>query len=169
MNRGHKFAGMIRRITATDFDYIYQLYMHPATNPYLLYGVMDETSFRPIFNELLEKNIIYVFEDADKTIGMFKLIPLLHRNSHIAYLGGLAIHPDYAGKGYGKKMMEEIITLGKQMGLIRIELSTAIINDKAIALYEKVGFEKEGVLRKYTYLKSEGKFLDEVMMSYLYK
>jgi len=35
-------------------------------------------------------------------------------------------------------------------------------------LYEKAGFVKEGVLKKYTWLKNENKFLDEVMMAYLY-
>lgn len=65
-------------------------------------------------------------------------------------------------------MMKEIIALGRAMGLLRIELSTATINEKAIGLYEKSGFQKEGVLRKYTFLKSENCFLDEVMLSYLF-
>jgi putative acetyltransferase len=160
---------MVRKITNADFDFIYGLYMHPGVNPYLLYEMMDVKPFLPIFNELLENGIIYVFEDEGKAVGMFKLIPLFHRNSHMAYLGGVAIHPGFSGKGYGKKMMEEIIASGKKMGLVRIELSTATTNDKAISLYEKAGFEKEGVLRKYTHLKSEGRFLDEVIMSYLYK
>ena len=38
---------------------------------------------------------------------------------------------------------------------------------EAIKLYKKVGFEEEGVMRKYTYLKSEGRFLDELLMSYI--
>jgi putative acetyltransferase len=35
-------------------------------------------------------------------------------------------------------------------------------------LYEKNGFVQEGVLRKFTHLVSEDRFMDEVMMSYLY-
>lgn len=159
---------MIRNISTNDFDLIYSLYMHPQINPYLLYEVMDKDFFEPIFNELLDKDIIYVYEENDIEIGMFKLIRLQHRSSHIAYLGGLAIHPGFGGKGYGKKMLEEIIELGRQMNLLRIELSAAAINDKAIGLYEKVGFVKEGILKKYTWLKSENRFLDEVMMAYLY-
>jgi RimJ/RimL family protein N-acetyltransferase len=65
-------------------------------------------------------------------------------------------------------MMQEILSVGKEMNLLRIELSTACINEKAISLYEKAGFAKEGILRKYTWLKSENRFLDEVMMAYLY-
>jgi L-phenylalanine/L-methionine N-acetyltransferase len=160
---------MVRKITGDDFKFIYELYMQPVTNPWLLYEVMDEGSFKHIFNDLLEKDIIYIYSEDGINIGMFKLIHQQHRNAHMAYLGGLAIHPAYAGKGYGKKMMEEIIALGNEMGLVRIELSTATINDRAIALYEKSGFVKEGILRKYTWLKNENRYIDEVMMSYLYK
>lgn len=159
---------MIRNITATDFDLVYSLYMHPQVNTWLLYEMMDKDSFRPIFDELLLKGIIYVYEEENVPVGMFKFIHQQYRNAHCAYLGGVAIHPRFAGKGYGKKMMQEIIELGRQMGLLRIELSTAVINDKAISLYEKNGFVKEGVLKKYTWLKSEQRFLDEVMMAYLY-
>jgi L-phenylalanine/L-methionine N-acetyltransferase len=159
---------MIRNITAEDFNLVYDFYMHPQINPYLLYEMMDKDSFQPIFNELLEKDIIYIYEENSKAIGMFKLIRLQHRSSHVGYLGGLAIHTDFAGKGYGKKMMEAIIALGRQINLLRIELTAAVINDKAIRLYEKVGFVKEGILKKYTWLKSENRFLDEVLMAYLY-
>lgn len=159
---------MIRNITTNDFDYIHQLYMHPQVNPFLLYEQMDAVGFIPIFNELLAKNIIYIFSVDGRDVGMFKFIKQEHRNAHIAYLGGLAIHPSCSGKGYGLQMMNEIIKLGKTMDILRIELSVATFNDKAIALYEKMGFAKEGILRKFTHLKSEGRYIDEQLMSYLY-
>jgi L-phenylalanine/L-methionine N-acetyltransferase len=158
---------MIRSATPNDFDFLYGLYMHPDVNPFLLYEKMDELSFQPIFRDLLNQNVLYIFEDLNTPVGMFKFIPLKHRNSHIAYLGGLAIDPLQNGKGYGFRMLEEIIQLGKSKGLLRIELSVATSNGRAIALYEKCGFQKEGVLRKYTHLKSTNTFVDEIMMSYL--
>lgn len=159
---------MIRQATDADFDFIYSLYMHPAVNPFLLYEKMNEEDFRPIFEDLLQNQVLYIFGEAENEVGMFKLIRLKHRAAHIAYLGGLAVHPDFSGKGYGKKMLQEIINLGREIGLLRIELSAATTNDRAIQLYKSVGFEKEGILRRYTHLKSEHIFLDEVMMSYLY-
>jgi L-phenylalanine/L-methionine N-acetyltransferase len=89
-------------------------------------------------------------------------------HTHIGYLGGLAIHPNFSGKGYGVKMMKEILALGKEKGFLRIELSTATTNTRAITLYEKLGFKREGILKKYTHLKSENRFLDELMMAYLF-
>lgn len=159
---------MIRRAGNNDFDFIRSLYFHPQTNPYLLYEMEEEENFPAIFDELMGKNLLWVFETDGSPKGMFKLIPLAHRTSHIAYLGGVAIHPEVAGSGLGTQMLVEIIELGRTMGLHRIELSTATFNEKAIRLYEKTGFQKEGVLRDFCWLKSENRYIDEVMMSYLY-
>lgn len=159
---------MIRVALLSDIHFFYSLYMHAEINPFLLYEQMDEVSFKPIYNDLVEQGILYIFSDAEQDIGMFKLIPLKHRNSHVAYLGGVAIDPTHTGKGYGKSMLEEIIELAQAQHFLRIELSVATHNHKAISLYEAVGFEKEGVLRKLTYLKSEDRYVDEVLMSYLF-
>jgi L-phenylalanine/L-methionine N-acetyltransferase len=160
---------MHRKANQNDLQFIYDLYMHPQVNPFLLYEPMKIEEFKPIYDKLLENEIKYVFMDQNNTpVGMFKLFPWTYRASHIAYLGGLAIHPDYAGKSFGLKMMQEIIDLAHQEGYKRIELSVATENSGAIKLYKKVGFEEEGVMRKYMYLKREGRFLDEVLMSYIF-
>jgi RimJ/RimL family protein N-acetyltransferase len=159
---------MIKPATPLDFDFFYNLYFHPQINPYLLYEMMDKTGFQPIFDDLLEKKVLFIFQMDGQNVGMFKLIRLTYRSNHIAYLGGVGIHPDFAGKGCGSKMMQAIVEFGAELGLKRMELSVAAINDKATHVYEKVGFHKEGILRNYTYLKSENRYLDEVLMSYLY-
>ena len=158
---------MLDKAKASDFSYIYQLYMHPDVNPYLLYEIMEEKVFKPIFDDLLEDQVLYLYKEGDETLGMCKLIKQKHRNKHIVYLGGLAIDPNYFGKGFGKKIMQEIIHFCKNKGVLRIELSVAVHNKKAIQLYESLGFTKEGVLKKYTYLKSKNEFIDEVLMSNL--
>jgi len=159
---------VLEKVSKDDFSYIHQLYMHPEVNPYLLYEMMDEKTFRPIFDDLLKDEVLYLYKEGSKTLGMCKLIRQKHRNDHILYLGGVAIHPDNFEKGFGKKMMLEIINFCKNNSVLRIELSVATSNEKAIQLYESVGFTKEGVFKNYTYLKSKNQFIDETMMSYLF-
>ncbi len=159
---------MIKKAAAKDFEFFYYLYMHPQVNPFLLYEKMEQEEFIPIFNELLDKGVLYLFVSEDVPAGMFKLVPQQYRNSHIAYLGGLAIDPFQAGKGLGLVMMEAVKEYANAAGFKRIELSVAAVNERAINLYLKAGFEKEGVLRNFTFLKSENRFLDEVMMAYLF-
>jgi L-phenylalanine/L-methionine N-acetyltransferase len=160
---------MYRKATQNDLQFIYDLYMHPQVNPHLLYEMMDIEEFKPIYADLLKDEIKYIFMDENDTpAGMFKLYPLKHRCNHIFYLGGLAIHPAFGGKGHGVKMMQEIMDLAQQQGCKRLELSAGTENLRAIELYKKVGFEAEGILRKYTYLKREGRFLDELLMSCIF-
>ena len=158
---------MLEKVIAKDFSYIYELYMHPEVNPYLLYEMMGLETFRPIFDELLKDEVLYLYKEGDETLGMCKLVRQKYRDEHKLYLGGVAIHPDHFGKGFGRKMMLEIIDFCKKNAVLRIELTVAVQNEKAIQLYESVGFTKEGVLKKYTYLKSMNQFIDEVLMSNL--
>ncbi|MBS4063952.1 MAG: GNAT family N-acetyltransferase [Chitinophagaceae bacterium] len=158
---------MIRKATAADFDFIFELYMHPLINPWLLYEPMEQQRFQPIFEELLNKKVLFVFEADGTGAGMCKLVPFEHRTSHILYVGGIAVHPSFAGKGYGLLLMEEIKTKAAAEGFKRLELSVATVNDKAIRMYERCGFVKEGVLRNYTFLKAENRYLDEQVMSCL--
>ncbi len=159
---------MIIKALPSDFEFIYGLYFHPELNPFLLYEPMEAADFAPVFEELIRTEVLYIFEHQGEKIGMCKLIPLRYRNEHIAYLGGVAIHPNFAGKGSGEQMIREILTEAKRMGFLRVELSTATINERAIRLYEKTGFQKEGILRNFCLLKSQNRFLDEVMMSCLF-
>jgi L-phenylalanine/L-methionine N-acetyltransferase len=158
---------MHRNATLSDFDFVYSMYMHPTVNPYLLYELMSEAAFIPIYTKLIAENILYIYEDNNVAVGMFKLIPHTYRSAHIVYLGSFAIHPNFGGKGLGLKMLQAIILFANEKNYKRIELSAAVHNEKAIALYKKAGFEAEGVLKKYTYLKSENRFIDELMMSYI--
>jgi putative acetyltransferase len=159
---------MIRKATPADFNFIYELHIHPEVNRFLFYEIMSEAEFKPLFNDLLAQDILYVYEEENKLIGMCKLIPQQHRASHIIYLGGVAVHPAFGGKGCGQRMLNEILLLGKEMGFLRMQLGVSTINTKAIHLYEKAGFEKEGLIKKYIYLKKENIFLDDVVMAYLY-
>ena len=159
---------MIRLAGLHDFNFIYGLYMHPKVNPYLLYELTSEEDFKPIYNNLIQLNVKYIYAVNMQKIGMFKLIPFTDRSSHVVYLGGLAIDPKFSGKGEGAKMIKEIIVFAAEKGFLRIELSVAVTNEKAIQLYAKSGFQQEGILKKYTHLKNENRFIDEIIMSFIF-
>lgn len=155
---------MNRPATGQDFDFFYGLYMHPDINPWLLYEQMGKDEFKPIFYELAARGQLFVFQHEDEDAGMFKLVPMKHRNSHIIYLGGVALHPAFQSRGLGELMLKEVINKVKDQGYRRIELTVATLNGPAIFLYEKMGFENEGRLKDYSYLKSEDRYIDEYVM-----
>jgi arsenate reductase (thioredoxin) len=156
---------MLIKANAADFDFFYNLYMHPQVNPYLLYELMTKELFKPIYNELLQQQVLYKFNDGIANAGMCKLILHKYRDGHKLYVGGLAVHPAHAGKGYGFILMQDIISFARENNRSRVDLSVSTENEKAIALYKKCGFEIEGVMKNFTYLQSENRFIDEYVMS----
>lgn len=155
---------MLIKATETDFEFFYNLYMHPQVNPYLLYEIMDRELFKPIYNDLLQQQVLYKFNDGVTDAGMCKLILHKYRDGHKMYVGGLAVSPSHAGKGYGVLLMQDITAFAKAHNRSRIDLSVSTENERAITLYKKCGFEIEGTLKNYSYLQSENRFVDEYMM-----
>jgi putative acetyltransferase len=85
------------------------------------------------------------------------------RMRHSASLG-ISIHRDYQGKGVGTALMKALIDLADNwLMLVRLELTVFEDNERAIRLYEKLGFEKEGV-KKLAAIRS-GRYVNEIMMS----
>ncbi|WP_432353141.1 GNAT family N-acetyltransferase [Sporosarcina sp. A2] len=73
------------------------------------------------------------------------------RFHHVGTLG-IVICQSHAGKGLGRVLMNALIDWSKENGRIeKITLVTRADNEWAIALYEKLGFEREGVFRKDSY------------------
>lgn len=76
---------------------------------------------------------------------------------------GIVISQKYCNLGLGKKMMEYIISWAKSNGITkRISLMTNEDNAVARALYEKVGFQLEGVVRRG--ICFQGKYYDSILM-----
>ncbi len=65
------------------------------------------------------------------------------------HITNIAISPDHQGKGYGGRLMEEMINLANSKEMIGLTLEVRESNEKAIGLYEKYGFETEGVRKGY--------------------
>ncbi|MEI4832043.1 GNAT family protein [Bacillus sp. FJAT-53711] len=77
------------------------------------------------------------------------------RTKHVGTLG-IVIAEEHCGFGLGRKMMEELIEWAKENGTTKkIHLVTREDNDKAIELYQKVGFKEEGLLQQDTYINGE--------------
>ena len=68
-----------------------------------------------------------------------------HRRRHSGSIG-IMIHKDYQNKGVGTALMEAIIDVADNwLMLVRIDLTVFEDNERAIHLYKKFGFEKEGI------------------------
>jgi RimJ/RimL family protein N-acetyltransferase len=83
-----------------------------------------------------------------------------------AELGILIGEKEYWNRGYGTEAMGEILRIAfEKMNLNRIYLRVFDNNSRAIRVYEKCGFQQEGVLRQDHY--SEGKYHNTLIMGIL--
>jgi RimJ/RimL family protein N-acetyltransferase len=77
---------------------------------------------------------------------------------------GITVEKDYWGFGIGSVLMEEIEIWATESGVIRrLELTVHGENERAIHLYEKMGYQQEAVMPRAMLI--EGEFIDGVLMS----
>jgi L-phenylalanine/L-methionine N-acetyltransferase len=85
------------------------------------------------------------------------------RRSHAAYVG-MSVRDDWQGKGIGSALLREALVLADHwLNLKRVALDVFVDNAPAIALYEKFGFEREGLQRAYAF--RDGAFVDTLLMA----
>jgi len=88
-----------------------------------------------------------------------------HRRIHTASIG-MAVHDAFAGRGVGSAMMAAVVDLAERWWNIkRLELNVYADNARAIALYERFGFEREGLMRAYAW--RDGAYVDSLAMARL--
>lgn len=61
----------------------------------------------------------------------------------------ISLYQKYCGKGIGKRMMEVLLDAAEKAGYEQAELEVIADNERAIALYEKLGFQKYGTFQDY--------------------
>ena len=87
-----------------------------------------------------------------------------HRNHHSVYIF-VGLLERFTGQGLGRRLFEETEQWARRQGLHRLELTVMRHNTRALALYQKMGFEIEGTRRHS--LQVEGLYVDEICMAKL--
>jgi RimJ/RimL family protein N-acetyltransferase len=160
---------LIRKIQIGDAENLLNLLKKLDTETtFLLYekGERKRTieQQRKDIQEQLSKGVLtFVLEDNKKLVGyVFGNIYTANRKKHCMNLA-IAILQEYTGKGYGTKLMNTIEKYAINNGITRLELEVSKKNKIAISLYQKRGFEMEGVKRNAFLVN--GKYEDEILMA----
>jgi len=84
---------------------------------------------------------------AGKVVGWCDVVPNPRPiYSHVGVLG-LALLPEFRGRGSGGRLMRQTLDAARDFGLRRVELTVRESNAAAIELYKKFGFAVEGLQR----------------------
>src|SRR4051812_32175980 len=151
----------LRRATPDDAAWLVELFRDEETGPFLRPAVADDV-VREIERSEREPERVgrFIVElDGERAGAMgFEQRSEVHR---IAQLGGLAVHPDFRGRGVadeGGPLLQRYLFLELQYH--RLELACYAFNERAIRHSERVGFVREGVKRR-AYLR-HGEWQDAV-------
>lgn len=76
---------------------------------------------------------------------------------------GIGLLPAFRGFGHGAMLMATTMSEAYRRGLSRIELTVHADNTRAIALYERIGFKREGIMRDAALI--DGHYKDVILMA----
>ncbi|WP_299593547.1 GNAT family N-acetyltransferase [uncultured Tateyamaria sp.] len=85
----------------------------------------------------------------DEIVGMATLRRFERRRLHVGAIG-MGVHDAHVGQGIGTALLSALLDVADDWwALQRVELTVNVNNSRAIHLYERMGFEREGLLRDY--------------------
>ncbi|GEK35930.1 hypothetical protein IGK28_000486 [Enterococcus sp. DIV0182] len=112
-------------------------------------------------------NLLLVALVGDKIVGTASVKATSeYRIAHIGEIG-ISLLKEYWGFGLGTLLIEEMIDWAKNSEeIFRLELQVQVRNERAVHLYQKLGFKIESTMPRGA-RSDTGEFLDVYQMSYL--
>ncbi|MCG7346293.1 GNAT family N-acetyltransferase [Sporosarcina sp. ACRSL] len=144
------------------------LHVMKTTSPSLdLYSLEETRSFveNIILKSTSSKSYIIEEREGNTAIGVTSLINIDTKNRNAECIIDIG-EKDYWGKGYGTEALDMLLEYAfLELNLHRVSLRVFSFNERAIHIYQKLGFVKEGVMRESLY--RNGEWHDIIIMGIL--
>jgi RimJ/RimL family protein N-acetyltransferase len=122
------------------------------------------TLLRMIVNR--RRSRIFIAADGSDAIGyIYTVLGRFKKFRGNAYIAVVSIKQSHQGKGVGTRLMQTVEDFAKSRNIGRLELEVFAKNERAIALYERLGYQQEG--RKRRAVQNHDGFDDIVFMAKL--
>lgn len=158
-----------RKLVKTDAERFWEMMNQlDHETKYMLYEPGERIKNIARIESLIENSVegedfLLVAEENDKIVGYISAQKGgLKRIAHLAYIV-VGILQNYRGKGIGTEFFKQLDNWAEEKKITRLELTVICENEIAKHLYEKNGFEIEGVKRKSVLV--DGIYLDEFYMA----
>lgn len=158
-----------RRLTKTDAESFWEMMNQlDYETKYMLYEPGERTKNIASVESIIQNAVdgddfLLAAEEDDKIVGYISAQKGgLNRIAHSAYIV-VGILLKYRGKGIGTEFFKQLDKWAEEKNISRLELTVICENEIARHLYEKNGFEIEGIKRKSVLV--DGNYLDEFYMA----
>jgi RimJ/RimL family protein N-acetyltransferase len=106
---------------------------------------------------------VFVADDDGAVVARLSIARDPHASSrHVADLG-LMVAATHRRRGIGRALLEQAVAWAREAGVTKLELHVFPWNEAAIALYERFGFEREGLRRRH--YRRDGEYVDAILMA----
>jgi len=168
MNAVDSGAVDIRLSTPDDFDGFYDCFAAICRERRYLALVEppSKDEARAFIDGARQRGMVQYVAAADsRIVGWCDILPNTWEGFRHTGRLGMGIAPEFRGKGIGRRLMDATIDGAREAGLARIGLEVFSSNTNAIRLYERYGFEYEGLHRRGRII--DGRVEDVIMMGLL--
>jgi len=151
----------LRELREEDWQAMHEYASDPQVVEYLPFGPNEEKDTRDylqkeIANQIAEPRMAYclaiIQRNEDRLIGTCRITITSPENQEGEI--GYTLNRQYWGHGYMTEAAQKVITFGfKKLGLHRIFATCDYRNTRSYRVMEKVGMQKEGLLRGYKFFK----------------
>ncbi|TWE16696.1 L-amino acid N-acyltransferase YncA [Kitasatospora atroaurantiaca] len=117
-----------------------------------------------IFDERCTPDQYLLAELDGRIVGYIRHVPPtpLPSNQHIRQIRGLAVSPAARGRGIGRALVEAACDAARAEGIRRMTLRVLAHNAPARRLYERCGFQVDGVSPEEFWI--DGAYVDDIAM-----
>lgn len=117
------------------------------------------------FSEHSPPSAHLIAEVEGRLVGYIRIQPVsaLPENAHVLGIAGLAVAPAARGAGIGAALLAAAEAHARSRGARKLSLRVLGTNAAARRLYERLGFEAEGVLRDEFLIN--GRYVDDLLMA----
>jgi len=157
---------MIRRLDASDieeFKYLRLMSLEIEPENYASthseWAALSDDDWRGY----LTGSAIFAGFEADAPVALAGLVPQSRaRMAHRASLGMVFVVPERRGSAIAGEIMGHVLDFARAEGLLQIELVVHSGNARAVRFYERLGFERYGLLPRG--FRDAGGYVDDLLM-----
>jgi ribosomal protein S18 acetylase RimI-like enzyme len=90
------------------------------------------------YRTLIARSAVYVFREQKHVRGVLVIVP----EPGAMFIENVAVHPEYQGRGIGRRLLLYAEQLARNAGLMEMRLYTNELMTENIAYYHRLGYEE---------------------------
>lgn len=131
-----------REMTRADISQVAEMERGIFSMPWSEQGFLEALEDpKGVYVLAIDENV----EGQEKIVGYCGLYLILEEG----YINQVAVAKDYRGRHIGYEMVNYMLALSKEKGMLACSLEVRVSNQTAIRLYEKCGFVSEGIRKNF--------------------